>query len=683
MHTLVIEIRKDRDQWRLGAFYKAESMEHRRFSIHRVDAENVRELCSDIFDIFKQTDKEGRITEDGLDELKKSCRLLYDQILSQQVKDEIRKTEATHLIFHIDEQLVHIPWELLHDGADYLCLKFAIGRIVLTSREIHTKGPRTIPSNFRMLALCDPTGDLKKAYEEGIAIRNQLDGTRNKIELDLKTTNVDVKYAMRNIKEYDIFHFAGHARYDAHEPSKSGWVLKDGDLTAEKIMTLGGSPSMPLVVFANACSSGETGEWSIDPLQENKIYGLANSFLLAGVKHYIGTFWKVLDSVSLDFSKEFYRNITAKRSIGESLRFARLKLIERYGLTSLIWASYMLYGDPDDHLFGLPPKGMTVGSVMQSKAVKIGAALLILAMFAGYHFLRSDMSLPSTNIHLLRTTYSVDRDGSVKTEPWRRGLAGNLAFGKKVYSTTMQNEDYTAQYAVDGNLKSRWASTPTDPQWIYLDLEKETEIGLLRIVWEDAFAISYKVQISRDTKRWKTVWKTRRGNGNEDIIDLTGRKIAARYIRLYFTKRATQWGYSLWEFEIYAPLPPNISLNKEAFALNEEKEHEAAKAVDGNMKTGWKADGSADQWIYVDLGKRYDVNMINLFWEYIQPPLLKVQMSDDGKKWLDICKISGIGSACSCINFESPFTARYVRLLGLGSGEENIYSLRELEVRGF
>ena len=682
MHTFVIEIRKDADGWRLGTFYKAESMEHRRLSIHKVADENVRDLCADVFDIFKRTDKEGNIAEDVLDELKKSCRLLYDQILPQQVKDEIRNTQATHLIFYIDEQLVHIPWELLHDGSDYLCLRFATGRIILTSRKIHAEAPRTIPPSLRMLVLCDPTGDLKKAYEEGLAIRNQFDDMRTKVELDLKTTNADIKYAMINMKEYDILHFAGHAKYDAQDASKSGWVFKDGNLTAEKIMTLSGPKSMPLVVFANACSSGETGKWGTGSSEENKIYGLANAFLLAGVKHYIGTFWRVLDSASLDFSKVFYKNLTAKKSIGESLRSARLKSIERYGRTSLIWASYMLYGDPDDLLFGLPPKGVSKESILRNKAIRTGVALIALAAFATHCYFRSDIPLSSTNIHLLEDTYNVGQSGIAKKE-WRNGPAVNLAFGKKIYASTAQNEDLTALHAVDGDPKSRWSSTPSDPQWIYIDLEKETEIGLLRLVWEDAFATSYKVQVSRDAERWKTVWKTRRGDGNEDIIDLSGRKVAARYIRLYFTNRATQWGDSLWEFEVYAPMLPNIALGGKAFASDEEKGHEAGKAVDGSMKTCWRADGPVRQGIYVDLGEIYDVHMINLFWEYAQPSAVKVQRSFDGKDWSDICTLTGAFSGSNCINFESPFEARYVRLLPLDGGERNDYSLREIEIRGF
>jgi CHAT domain-containing protein len=356
LKTLIIEIYKDAAQWKMSAFYKGESMGHRQYSICKVSEQGIRDLCSDIFNILDRVDSNGKVTANSLEDLRKSSQLLYDQVLSSEVKNEIRRTDATHLIFYIDEQLVHIPWELLYDGKNYLSLRFAIGRVVLTARKIHTETSRTTPPKLKMLAICDPTGDLKSAYEEGITIRNELDRAKKKIQLDLRTTDVSPKFVMKNIREYDVFHFAGHAKYDKAEPSKSGLILKDGNLTAGEIASLSGSHSMPLLVFANACSSGETEPWRIEAEQQNRIYGLANTFLLAGVKHYIGTFWKVQDKLCMDFAKIFYHNIRQNKSIGEALRSARLKSIEKYGQSALIWASYMLYGDPDEQPLSLAEK---------------------------------------------------------------------------------------------------------------------------------------------------------------------------------------------------------------------------------------------------------------------------------------------------------------------------------------
>lgn len=73
---------------------------------------------------------------------------------------------------------------------------------------------------------------------------------------------------------------------------------------------------------------------------------MANAFMLAGVKHYIGTFWEILDEPSSRFAVECYRQALSGKTVGEAVREARLALIRQYGEEAIVWASYLLYGDP-------------------------------------------------------------------------------------------------------------------------------------------------------------------------------------------------------------------------------------------------------------------------------------------------------------------------------------------------
>ena len=88
------------------------------------------------------------------------------------------------------------------------------------------------------------------------------------------------------------------------------------------------------------------GGWHIDKDYEKKIFDLANTFLHSGVTHYIGTFLEVLDSPSSNFAVEFYKAVSRDASVGEAVRIARERVIEHFGEKNIIWASYMLYGDP-------------------------------------------------------------------------------------------------------------------------------------------------------------------------------------------------------------------------------------------------------------------------------------------------------------------------------------------------
>ena len=88
----------------------------------------------------------------------------------------------------------------------------------------------------------------------------------------------------------------------------------------------------------------EVGE--IKTYFQDEIFGLANAFVLAGVKHYVGTFWEILDEPSRRFALEFYRQVLLGLSVGEAMREARLSLIREYGEETIVWGSYLLYGDP-------------------------------------------------------------------------------------------------------------------------------------------------------------------------------------------------------------------------------------------------------------------------------------------------------------------------------------------------
>jgi hypothetical protein len=164
--------------------------------------------------------------------------------------------------------------------------------------------------------------------------------------VDFKSHPVDVSFVKKNLRDYDIVHYAGHADYHSENPSESGWLLKDGRLKASEISAMGGLQPMPSLVFSNACQSGHSGEWRIGEEDEQQIFGLANAYLLSGVQHYIGTFWEILDEPSSQFAKLFYGSLSQGESVGEAVRKAREKLIEAHGEETIVWASYMLYGDP-------------------------------------------------------------------------------------------------------------------------------------------------------------------------------------------------------------------------------------------------------------------------------------------------------------------------------------------------
>ena len=66
--------------------------------------------------------------------------------------------------------------------------------------------------------------------------------------------------------------------------------------------------------------------------------------------------------------------------------------------------------------------------------------------------------------------------------------------------------------------------------------------------WETAYGSAYQIQVSTDGSTWTTIYSTSSGNGGTDDLSVSG---SGRYVRMYGTTRGTQWGYSLFEFEVY------------------------------------------------------------------------------------------------------------------------------------
>jgi mannan endo-1,4-beta-mannosidase len=126
--------------------------------------------------------------------------------------------------------------------------------------------------------------------------------------------------------------------------------------------------------------------------------------------------------------------------------------------------------------------------------------------------------------------------------------SNNLALGKQVSVSTTQSP-HEAANAVDGDTGTRWSGLYADPQWIYIDLGEVYSVDKVILSWETAYGSSYEIQLSMDASSWDPVYSTTSGDGGTDEINFNAED--ARYVRMYGTQRATEYGYSLWEFEVY------------------------------------------------------------------------------------------------------------------------------------
>lgn len=124
----------------------------------------------------------------------------------------------------------------------------------------------------------------------------------------------------------------------------------------------------------------------------------------------------------------------------------------------------------------------------------------------------------------------------------------NLAWGKKMVASSELRMG-AASLAADGGAGSRWISESSDPQWLYVDLGKQEKVQKVVLKWERAYANQYEIQVSNDAEQWETVSIIKDGDG--DVDKITFQPVKARYVRMNGLSRATEFGYSIYEFEVY------------------------------------------------------------------------------------------------------------------------------------
>jgi hypothetical protein len=259
----------------------------------------------------------------------------------------------------------------------------------------------------------------------------------------------------------------------------------------------------------------------------------------------------------------------------------------------------------------------------------------------------------------------------------------NLALNKNASASSYLGGN-TAALAFDGNGATRWESAYSDPQWISVDLGTSYSVTGVKLNWETAAGKDYKIQISIDNTNWVDAYTKTGGIGGIEDITFTA-AVNGRYVRMYGTTRATVYGYSLWEFEVYSnsnTAPANLALNKNASASSYLGGNTAALAFDGNGATRWESAYSDPQWISVDLGTSYSVTGVKLNWETAAGKDYKIQISTDNTNWVDAYTETGGIGGIEDITFTAAVNGRYVRMYGTARATVYGYSLWEFEVYG-
>ncbi|WP_189152525.1 discoidin domain-containing protein [Lentzea pudingi] len=276
--------------------------------------------------------------------------------------------------------------------------------------------------------------------------------------------------------------------------------------------------------------------------------------------------------------------------------------------------------------------------------------------------------------------------------PTTASAAGPLiSQNRPVTASSSENVAFAATAAVDGDLGTRWSSAFSDPQWIQIDLGSSARVDQVVLAWESASARAYTLSISPDGTNWQELRRTTTGPGGTETLPVTG---TGRYVRLDLTARATQWGYSLWEFQVFGTRDGGggetlLSYGKPGAASTFQDDPNCggcnpAKAFDRDPATRWATNptnGWVDPgWISVDLGAPAQISKVVLQWDPAFATAYRIEVSDDNSSWREIYSTTTGRGFKETLTVSG--TGRYVRMYGTARSNGYGYSLWEFQVYG-
>lgn len=130
----------------------------------------------------------------------------------------------------------------------------------------------------------------------------------------------------------------------------------------------------------------------------------------------------------------------------------------------------------------------------------------------------------------------------------------NLALQKATESSETEFPYLSSDKAVDGNESTRWSSKYVDDAWYTVDLGEVKDINKVVIKWQTAYAEQYQILVSTDKTKWTNIsgeGEVIHSQGKLDILEFDAKQ--ARYVKFQGVKRATVFGNSFFEFEVYSP----------------------------------------------------------------------------------------------------------------------------------
>jgi len=304
--------------------------------------------------------------------LENAGRTFFEALFRQQC-DRLRTALSggdLYFIFKVDRSLAYLPFEVLHDGARFLSMDFALGRVIYSESGHQAAGG--VAGGDRVLILGDPSDDASIRDD----VEREVDSLRDlfKKEGGYGITigmgrEVSERMVLSLLPETALLHFTGHGA--AAADGTAGLELYGGRVLSAEAFR--GVSHPPAVAFFNTCSTASHKAWK-SPL------GIMEALISRGTRACIAPVWDVTSSAATSFALAFYRHLLKDETFGEAMRKARADVARNGDPGDPTWAAYALYGDPlsTPRTPGPAVRDRSRAGVVLRIALAVTAALLLL-----------------------------------------------------------------------------------------------------------------------------------------------------------------------------------------------------------------------------------------------------------------------------------------------------------------
>lgn len=185
----------------------------------------------------------------------------------------------------------------------------------------------------------------------------------------------------------------------------------------------------------------------------------------------------------------------------------------------------------------------------------------------------------------------------------------NLALHKPVTATSQEDNGTRAELATDGDAGTRWGSAwnglsteAKNNQDLTVDLLDTYNINKVIMLWQAARASEYELQVSLDGKEWKTVANPKNSPEKETV---TFPETPARYVRMHGITRNMDYGYSIFEFQVFGTGRYNTPTGISGIGTDSGEQLGNIYNIDGTLVgNGAKYGSGLRKGVYIQSGKK-------------------------------------------------------------------------------